>query len=215
MFNATGHAARGRGEPVTEIRTALLAGLQALSAWEAAAMILAVVYLLLAIRQNAWCWVAALASAAIYGVLMFEARLYMQSLLQLFYMAMASYGWWHWLRGAGGDDLPVTSWDRSDHVLPLALILATGLAVGWFLSVNSDAAYPYLDALAACGAIVTTWMVARKVLQNWHYWFVIDAVSVYLYASQGLWLTALLFLGYLFLILVGYRRWRASMPAHA
>jgi nicotinamide mononucleotide transporter len=200
---------------LTEIRTALLAGLQALSAWEAAAVILAVAYLLLAIRQNAWCWAAALASAAIYLVLMFEARLYMQSLLQLFYMGMAAYGWWHWLRGAGGDELPVTSWDRSDHVLPLALIVATGLAVGWFLSETSDAAYPFLDALAACGAIVTTWMVARKVLQNWHYWFVIDAVSVYLYASQGLWLTALLFLGYLFLILVGYQRWRASMPAHA
>lgn len=200
---------------MTEIRTALLAGLQALSAWEAAAVILAVAYLLLAIRQNAWCWAAALASAAIYLVLMYEARLYMQSLLQLFYMGMAAYGWWHWLRGAGGDELPVISWERSDHVLPLVLIVATGLGVGWFLSATSDAAYPFLDALAACGAIVTTWMVARKVLQNWHYWFVIDAVSVYLYASQGLWLTALLFLGYLFLILVGYQRWRASMPAHA
>lgn len=200
---------------MTEIRAALFAGLQALSAWEAAAVLLAVAYLLLAIRQNAWCWAAALVSAAIYLVLMYEARLYMQSLLQLFYMGMAAYGWWHWLRGAGGDELPVTSWDRSDHVLPLALIAATGLAVGWFLSETSDAAHPFLDALAACGAIVTTWMVARKVLQNWHYWFVIDAVSVYLYASQGLWLTALLFLAYLFLILVGYQQWRASMPAHA
>ena len=56
-------------------------------------------------------------------------------------------------------------------------------------------------------------MVARKVLQNWHYWFVIDSVSVYLYASQGLWLTAVLFLFYLVLVVIGFRQWRASLDA--
>ena len=201
---------------MTEIRTALLAGLQAMSAWEAAAVILAVIYLLLAIRQNAWCWPAALISAGIYLVLMFQSRLYMQSVLQVFYMGMAAYGWWHWRAGTADDGpLVVRSWSRSDHRWPLLVILLSGLTVGFLLARYTDAAFPYLDALAACGAIVTTWMVARKVLQNWHYWFVIDTVSVYLYASQGLWLTALLFLVYLGLILVGYRQWRASMPAHA
>ena len=58
-------------------------------------------------------------------------------------------------------------------------------------------------------------MVARKILQNWHYWFVIDSVSVYLYVSRGLWLTAMLFVLYLVLILIGYRAWLQSVREQA
>ncbi len=199
---------------MTELFDALSAGIQALSAWEAAAVLLAIAYLLLVIRQNVFCWPAAILSAAIYGVLFFDARLYMQSLLQAFYVAMAVYGWWNWNRGAGdGGELPITTWAPRDHRAPLAIILVTGLLIGWALSRYTDAAHPYLDALVASGAIVTTWMVARKVLQNWHYWFVIDTVSIYLYASQGLWLTAALFLVYLVLVVIGYRQWRGSLDA--
>jgi nicotinamide mononucleotide transporter len=72
---------------------------------------------------------------------------------------------------------------------------------------------PYLDSFTTWGAIVTTWMVARKIIQNWHYWFIIDSVSVYLYVSRGLWLTSLLFVLYLVLIVIGYREWRKSMDA--
>ena len=72
---------------------------------------------------------------------------------------------------------------------------------------------PYIDSFTTWAAIVTTWMVAKKIIQNWHYWFVIDSVSVYLYVSRGLWLTALLFVLYLVLIVIGYRAWRKSMDA--
>jgi nicotinamide mononucleotide transporter len=194
-----------------EVLTALVEGLRGMSLWEAAAVLLAVTYLLLAIRQNVLCWPAAIASASIYLVLMFQAGLYMQSGLQLFYMAMAAYGWWYWQLAEHGGQLPVSSWVPREHVVPIAAILALGAATGVMLYSYSDAAFPFLDSWVAWGAIVTTWMVANKVLQNWYYWFVIDTVSIYLYASQGLWLTAILFLVYLVLIVVGYRRWRASM----
>lgn len=199
---------------MTEVRAALLAGLQAMSAWEALAVLLAVLYLVLAIRQNPWCWAAALGSACIYGFIMFDARLYMQSVLQGFYLLMACYGWWCWRRGEAQAGLPVVSWVARDHIGPLLVILCVALLCGALLDRHTDAAAPYLDALAASGAIVTTWMVAHKVLQNWHYWFVIDLGSAWLYASQGLWLTALLFVAYLGLIVIGYRSWRASMPAY-
>lgn len=200
---------------MTDIPAALLAGLQALSAWEAAAVGLAVLYLILAIRQNPWCWVAAIGSAALYLFLMFEARLYMQSVLQVFYIGMAVYGWICWRRGEPGERLRVSSWSASDHVWPLLIIVVSGLFVGGLMFLYTDAAAPWLDALAASGAVVTTWMVARKVLQNWHYWFVIDLASAWLYASQGLWLTAALFVFYLVLVIVGYRSWRASMVSDA
>ncbi len=199
---------------MAEIPAALLAGLQLMSAWEIAAVGLAVAYLLLAIGQSRWCWPAAIASAAIYLFLMFEARLYVQSALQLFYIAMAFYGWRCWRQGESGEDLPVISWSARDHVRPLLIILFSGAILGWLMAQYTDAAAPWLDALAASGAVVTTWMVARKVLQNWTYWFVIDLGLAWLYASQGLWLTALLFLAYLVLIIAGYRSWRASMPGY-
>ena len=90
-------------------------------------------------------------------------------------------------------------------------ILLFSLGSGYLLDNFSDAALPYLDSFTTWGAIVTTWMVARKIIQNWHYWFIIDSVSVYLYINRGLVLTALLFVLYLVLIVIGYRQWRKSL----
>jgi nicotinamide mononucleotide transporter len=199
---------------VSTIGEALLSGLQALSGWEALAVLLALAYLVLVIRQNVLAWPAALASAGIYLVLMFQAKLYLQSFLQVFYAALAIYGWWHWQRDGGEDGLPVRRWGWRRHATALVVIAVSGTLVGWVAAQTSDAAFPYLDAWVACGAVVTTAMVARKILENWHYWFVIDVASIHLYASQGLWLTVGLFGVYLVLVVIGYRQWRASFEAH-
>jgi nicotinamide mononucleotide transporter len=209
LIDAPSPGAGGRGMHET-----LLVEIQALSAWEAVAVLLALAYLVLVIRQNVLAWPAALASAGIYLVLMFQARLYLQSVLQLFYAGLAVYGWRLWRQGDRGGGLPVRRWAWRQHVVALAVILFSGALLGWLLDRSTDAAFPYLDAWVACGAVVTTAMVARKVLENWHYWFVIDSASIYLYASQGLWLTVGLFLVYLVLVIVGYRQWRATLEAH-
>ncbi|MEJ8567731.1 nicotinamide riboside transporter PnuC [Elongatibacter sediminis] len=181
-------------------------------AWELLAVVLAVTYLVLAIRQNIWCWAAAAISTVIYLFIMFEARLYMESVLQLFYLAMAAYGWHQWRRhGRPGEDLKVSTWPLSRHAFAIGAVLVLVFASGHLLTEYSDAALPHLDSLTTWGAIVATYMVARKILENWVYWFVIDAVSVGLYLNRGLFLTALLFVGYLVLIIIGYRSWRASM----
>ena len=82
---------------------------------------------------------------------------------------------------------------------------------GELLTRYSNAALPFLDSLTTWGAVVTTYMVTRKILENWIYWFVIDAVSIGLYLSRDLYFTAALFTAYLLMIVVGYRSWRASM----
>jgi nicotinamide mononucleotide transporter len=179
--------------------------------WEALAAVLGLTYLWLVIRQQLLAWAAAIASAAIYTAIMFQVALYMQSGLQLFYIAMAAYGWWSWQRGEDGHELPVSTRPLAWHAVPLVLIAALGGVTGWLLDSRTDAAFPYLDALTAWGAVVTTWMVARKLLENWYYWLVIDAVSLGLYAAQGLWLTVALFSVYLVLAVVGLWQWRASM----
>ena len=192
-----------------------------MSGWELAAVLLALAYLVLAIRENTLCWIAAIGSTGIYIVLMFRVGLYMESALQLFYIGMAVYGWYCWTHGSGPNhSLPVISWKPAQNLLPAVLILSLSLLSGYLLSRYTAASLPYLDSFTTWGAVVTTWMVARKIIQNWHYWFIIDSVSVYLYVSRGLWLTALLFVLYLVLIVVGYLQWRKSLlnetePAYA
>jgi nicotinamide mononucleotide transporter len=199
---------------MTQLISQIVEAAQAMSPWEVVAVLLALAYLVLAIRENVLCWLAAIFSTSIYIVLTFRVGLYIESALQLFYIAMAIYGWYSWTHGEGPDHrLKVSSWPLRRHIVPLSLILLCSLGSGYLLENFSDAALPYLDSFTTWGAIVTTWMVARKIIQNWHYWFVIDSVSVYLYLSRGLVLTALLFILYLVLIIIGYRQWRKSLEA--
>jgi len=180
--------------------------------WEVLAVVLAVVYLVLAIRQNIWCWAAAALSTLLYLFIMFQAKLYMESALQVFYLLMAAYGWYEWRHGgAGGDALQVTRWPLRFHLIAGLLVLFLVFISGGLLSRYSQAALPFLDSFTTWGAVVATFMVARKVLENWIYWFVIDAVSIGLYFSRELYFTSALFLAYLFMIVVGYHSWRASM----
>ena len=183
-----------------------------MSYWEILAVIFALAYLVLAIKENIACWLAAIVSTSIYTVLMFKAGLYMESALQIFYILMAIYGWYSWRHGDGpGNKLKISSWTPNRHILPVSIILlATGIS-GTLLNNFTDAAMPYLDSLTTWGAIFSTWLVARKIIQNWHYWFVIDSLSVYLYVNRDLHLTAGLFMLYLVLIVIGLRQWRKSM----
>jgi nicotinamide mononucleotide transporter len=183
-----------------------------LQIWEVLAVILAVIYLVLAIRQNIWCWAAAAISTLLYLYIMFEARLYMESALQLFYLAMAGYGWYQWRQG--GDDgasLSVSTWPWRRHLFAVSSVLVLVFLSGELLTRYSDAALPFLDSLTTWGAVIATFMVTRKILENWIYWFVIDAVSIVLYLDRELYFTAILFAAYLVMIVVGYRSWRASM----
>ena len=186
--------------------------LSTLQWWEILAVVLAVLYLFLAIRQNIWCWAAAAVSTTLYLFIMYEAKLYMESVLQLFYLAMAAYGWYQWRRGgANHTELKVSTWPGKYHAIAIVAVFALVFVSGELLSRYSSAALPFADSFTTWGAVVATYMVARKILENWIYWFVIDAVSVWLYLSRELYFTAGLFMVYLVMIVIGYRKWRASM----
>ena len=183
-----------------------------LRAWEVLAVVLAVAYLVLAIRQNIWCWAAAAVSTLLYLFIMYQSRLYMESVLQLFYLVMAVYGWYSWTHGGDGEEeLQVSTWPLRLHLFAVASVALLVWISGELLARYSNAALPHLDSFTTWGAIVATFMVARKILENWLYWFVIDAVSIGLYLSRDLYFTAALFAGYLVMIVIGYRSWRASM----
>ena len=192
-------------EPATP---ALLTALQAMSLWEAAAVVLGVAYLLLAMRESLWCWYAAFVSTSIFLVLFWDVGLLMESALQVYYLLMAVYGWWHWLHGnAAQGELAITRWRGRDHLFAIGAVLLASAVSGTLLQQYSSAALPYLDSFTTWGSVLTTWMVARKILENWLYWLVIDSVSIYLYLDRELYLTALLFALYLIIVIFGYRKW--------
>jgi nicotinamide mononucleotide transporter len=179
------------------------------SPWEAAAALIGLAYLVLAVRRNLLCWLCAFVSTSIYLVLFARAALYMQSVLQVFYLAMAVYGFLDWRKGRTAEgEVVIRSWKPAWHALVAIAVVAASAVNGWVLAHYTDAAAPYVDSFVTWGSVVTTWMVARRVIENWLYWVVVDGVAAWLYYSQGLLATTLLFLIYLGIVIRGYFVWR-------
>lgn len=180
-----------------------------MSWWEVVAVVTALVYLLLAMAERIECWYAALVSTAIYTVLFWDVSLLMESALQVYYMAMAVYGWWQWNKGDNaGEKLTIQIWTLRTHLLALIILAVLVVVSGYLLSNNTEAAWPYLDSFTTWASVITTYMVAKKVLENWLYWLLIDSVSIFLYIDRGLYFTALLFMLYIVIVCFGYFQWR-------
>lgn len=178
---------------------------------ELLAVVFAVAYLVLAVRENSLCWYAAGISTLIFLFIFWNVKLYMESGLQIYYLAMAFYGWYQW-RGAQTEtvSLRVSKWRAKQHVVALALIATLTFVSGSLLNSGTDANLPYLDSFTTWASVVTTFMVARKILENWFYWLVIDSVSIYLYLDRELYFTSLLFAIYIVIIFFGWFAWNRS-----
>ena len=178
---------------------------------ELLAVVFAVAYLVLAVRENSLCWYAAGISTLIFLFIFWNVKLYMESGLQIYYLAMAFYGWYQW-RDAQTEtvSLRVSKWRAKQHIVALVLIAALTFVTGSLLNSGTDTNMPYLDSFTTWASVVTTFMVARKILENWLYWLVIDSVSIYLYLDRELYFTSLLFAIYIVIIFFGWFAWNRS-----
>lgn len=192
----------------------ILQNIRDMSLWELTAVVLAIAYLLLAVRERLLCWYCAFASTAIYTVIFWDVSLLMEAALNVYYMGMAIFGWYQWKYGGGSNSgttphgVEITSLSRSQHLAIISAVAALSATSGYLLSVYSQAAWPYVDSFTTWGSVITTYLVARKYLENWLYWIVIDSVSIPLYLDRGLNLTALLFGVYVLIAITGYLSWR-------
>ena len=176
---------------------------------ESIAVVTAIVYLLLAAKEDLKCWYAAIISSSLYFYIMLNVGLLMEAFLQIFYIAMAIFGWYQWKKTTiNNESLNISTWNKITHILVVTTVIILSLLIGQFLDTNTNAELPFLDAFTTFGAIVTTYMVAMKILENWIYWFVIDSISIYLFITRELYLTSILFLIYLVIIVFVYLRWR-------
>ena len=178
---------------------------------ETLAVALGISYLLLAMRENSLCWYCAFVSTAIYVYIFGDVSLYMESALNVYYMGMAVYGWLQWQKGgANHSGVEIVRWTAKHHIICVLVILIASVISGYLLSVNTDARLPYLDSFTTWASVLTTVMVARKVLENWLYWIVINSVSIYLYIDRDLDQTAAMFTLYLMLSVLGYVAWKKN-----
>ena len=174
---------------------------------ELVSFLLAVTTVLLNIRQNHWAWLFSIASSATYAVVFFDARLYGDSGLQLVFIAASLWGWTQWLRGAGETRLVVTRLSRAGWLWALAGWGLGYLALSWFLRHHTNTDVPHIDGFLTAGSLVGQLLLARKKVENWHVWLVVDVLYVGLYIFKDLHVTAVLYAVFVLLAARGLRAW--------
>ena len=171
--------------------------------------ITALVYVVLAARENPWCWVWGIVSCGLWAYASFAFySLYLDALLQLFYVGMGFVGLYYWRAGRGQAEAPILRRPLRQHLVWLAGGSLLALAFGYFFDAYTPAAATYLDAFVTVFAMLATWLMTRKILENWLYWIIIDAASVYLFASRGAWLLSAVMVVYTGIAVMAYLGWR-------
>ena len=170
------------------------------------AVIFNVLYVIFAAKQNRWCWVFGFIGVAILFIIYLEVRLYSDATLQVFYLVMAVYGWISW----NDPKLSVKKVRRAtvrEHFKWISIGCMGALGLGYFWQ-HFGAALPYVDAFTTTFSIIATYMTAKKILENWWYWIVIDTICVGVYWIRDIPLIAILFFVYTLLAIYGYLTWK-------
>lgn len=175
--------------------------------------ILGLVYILLSIRQNKWCWPVGLLTSLLYIYVFLVTKFYADMVLQVYYVGASIFGWYNWTYGAknGKKELPVRWVKMQEWFWIFLTTTALFLFMAFILKNYTDSSIPYWDAFTTAGSFVATWMLAKKMIENWLFWIVVDTVSLGLYIYKGLYATVILFMVYTILAIVGYLQWRREV----
>jgi nicotinamide mononucleotide transporter len=181
---------------------------------ELSGAVLGLIYISLSVRQKIMTWPFGIATSVLYAFVFYTSRFYAGMGLQIYYVAMSVYGWYFWLRGKRAiesKELPVSKITAGQTGWSVLLFLISFVSIYLFLNLQTDSPVPLLDALTTSLSIVATWMLARKILENWLIWIIANLFSIGLYMFQNLWPTVILFGAYEVLAIYGYFQWKHSM----
>ncbi len=180
---------------------------------EPIATVLGIVSVALLVRQNIWCWPTGIVMVTLYIFIFYDARLYSDMGLQVAYVFMQAYGWYHWVTGAPEEDarLPVTRVTRSAALAWLGTICVGTGGLGYVVDTYTDADLAYWDAATTVMSLVAQFLQARKVLECWALWVAVDVLAVGIYAYKGLYVTTVLYTVFLGLATWGYLEWRRTL----
>ncbi len=189
------------------------------NAIELAGVLFSLLYLYFSIRQKVLLWPVGMISAFLYMVVFYQSKFYADMGLNGYYVVVSIYGWILWSRGrekGAATELNVTrlSVTRLKWKYGLILLVVTVIAfilIGLLLDRFTDSPIPYWDALTTAMSFTATWMLARKILEHWILWIVVDLLSMGLYAYRGLVPTLVLFGIYTTMAVIGYFHWKKGM----
>lgn len=174
------------------------------------------IYLYFSVRQIIWLWPIGILTSLLYVYVFYDSRLFADMSLQVYYFFISLYGWYFWISGASKSDirekkLKVSRLNIRMLSILLILTLILTLISGYILINFTESTLPWWDAFTTSASIVAMWMLARKILENWLFWVVIDIVSMGMYIYKGLFPTVILFFVYSTVALVGYFEWRKDL----
>ncbi|MCB5188026.1 nicotinamide riboside transporter PnuC [Methylobacillus caricis] len=174
---------------------------------------LAITMVLLNIRQSPWAWLFAIASAGLYAVVFYDARIYGDMALQFVFIAVSFWGLYQWLFG-GHDHQGVSVTRLSGNgwrIVTVAWLVAYAI-IAMLLHSFTDSDVVHIDAFLTAGSLVAQFLLTRKTLENWHMWILIDGLYIGLYLHKHLYLTAVLYGLFALLAVLGLRAWKRSLP---
>lgn len=187
---------------------------------ELISFLLAIVNVLLNIRQVHWAWLFAIVSSALYGVVFFEAKLYGDMGLQLVFIVVSAWGWCLWWRDAQQvraqsvqTSLQSFTLSWAGYITSMLAWLAGFAVLAWFLKSYTDTDVPYADGFLTAGSLLGQVLLSRKKIENWLVWIVVDVLYVGLYVHKNLILTAILYAVFVALAIAGWRVWRRANSA--
>ena len=164
-----------------------------------------ILYVVIIALQKKIAWFFAFISSALYVYLCFSSKLYLDSFLQFFYVLAAIYGWMQWNKTDLNEKL--SKKNIRFHLSAIGICLVLSFSIGWIMKTFTDQASPYLDATITITSLFATYLVARKIIDNWVYWIFIDLACIPIFYSRGLYLTSILYLIYAIIAIVAFFKW--------
>jgi nicotinamide mononucleotide transporter len=176
-------------------------------------------YIFFSIKQHILLWpIGAITSIAFIGVF-FSSRLYAEMFLQVYYLLISIYGWYHWVfinKFKTRDKLlPVTNTKRQTWLKIAFFTIIINIIIYYILKHYTDSQVPFWDSIITSSSIIATWMLAQKLVEQWILWIIIDFGSIALFLYKGLYLTSLLSLVYAILAFIGYYQWKKEIISNS
>ncbi|MBQ5614289.1 MAG: nicotinamide mononucleotide transporter [Tidjanibacter sp.] len=170
------------------------------------------IYLWLEYRASVWLWAANIVMPLIYIFVYYDSGFYADMGINVYYLVASLYGWIMWRRGRGnGKELPISHTPSRDIALMGSVFAVLMLGI-WLILINfTDSTVPLGDTFTTALSVVALYMLAKKYVEQWLVWIVVDVVCVALYIYKGLYPTAILYLLYSVVAWFGYRRWLKMM----
>lgn len=182
--------------------------------------VLGLAYILLEYRASIWLWAVGFAMQSLGIVLYYQKGLYADCGMEFYYLAMTVYGWWNWMRpsknpshGGGEGERPIRLFPLRLALLWACITLCVWGALYWFLVTCTDSRVPVADSFTTALSFVGIWALARKYLEQWLIWIVVDVVTSVLYFYKDIPFKASLYAIYVVIAIFGYRRWRCLMTS--